>query len=141
MSALTVWEGLEEVLRTVDGLQGVILGEPTAAHDLPCLYGAYQQFERPLRNTPPARNLVGMQHTFLLRLLVRWQDNAEAERELLTLLDAIPDAIDADPRLGGRLDRGVAAVEAGIAGFITLGGVLHRVVDYTCRVLEKREGL
>lgn len=139
MSALTVYTGLEAVLLQIDGLNAVILGEPTAVHDPPLLYVAYQEFDRPLRNSPPARNLVGMAHTFALRLVIQWVDNPEAERQLLTLLDEIPDAIDADPRLDSQLEKGIARVTTGLAGFATIGGTLYRIVDYTLEVLEKRE--
>lgn len=139
MSAVTVWQGLEERLRTVDGLQNVLLGEPQSVHDFPAVYGAYEQFTHPLKNAPPARNLVGFEHTFLLRLVIRWVDNPQAEMQLLTLLTAIPLAIDADPKLGGRLLGGMANISDGAAGFADVGGVKHRVVDYTCHVLEKTE--
>ena len=55
MSALTVWQGLEERLRTVEGLQNVLLGEPQSVHEFPAVYAAYESFEHPLRNAPPAR--------------------------------------------------------------------------------------
>lgn len=140
MSAVTVWQGIEERMRAVDGLQTILLGEPQSVHDFPALYGAYLRFARPLRNTPPARNLVGMDHQFVLRLVVQWVDNPQAEMQLLSLLDAIPDAIDADPKLGGRLLGGMAYISEGAAGFAKIGRVDHRVVDYTLHVLEKREG-
>lgn len=139
MSALTIWQGLEERLRTVEGLQNVLLGEPSTVHEFPAVYAAYESFEHPLRNAPPARNLVGFDHTFGLRLVIRWVDNPQAEMQLLTLLDAIPLAVDADPKLGGRVRGGMAYVSDGAAGFAEVGGVKHRVVDYTCRVLEKWE--
>lgn len=140
MSALTVWQGIEERLRTVSDLQNVLLGEPQNLHDLPAVYGAYERFTHPLRNTPPARNLSGFEHVFALRLVIRWVDNAQAEMQLLTLLDAIPLAIDADPKLGGRIIGGQAFISEGITGFSTIGDARYRVVDYTCTVLEKREG-
>lgn len=139
MSAVTVWQGLEERLRTVDGLQNVMLGEPQSVHDFPAVYGAYESFTHPLKSTPPARNLVGFDHLFMLRLVIRWVDNPQAEMQLLTLLTAIPLAIDADPKLGGRLLGGMANISDGAAGFADVGGVKHRVVDYTCHVLEKTE--
>lgn len=139
MSALTVYAGLETVLLGIDGINAVILGEPTSVQEPPAIYVAYQSFDRPLRNSPPARNLSGMAHTFALRLVITWVDNAEAERELLSLIDAIPDAIDADPRLDGALTGGVARIESGLTGFATIAGTLYRIVDFTCEVLEKRE--
>lgn len=139
MSALTAWQGLEAAFRTIDGLRGITLGEPSGDLDLPAIYGAYQQFTRPLRNSPPARNQTGMGHIFACRLVIRWVENAAAEMQLITLLDAIPDAIDADPHLSGRVNDGMAWCPAGVSGFATIGGVLYRVVDYEVRVMHKIE--
>lgn len=139
MSAVTVWQGVEERMRTIDGLQTIMLGEPQSVHNFPALYGAYERFARPLRNAPPARNITGMDHLFVLRLVIQWVDNPQAEMQLLSLLDAIPDAIDRDPKLGGRVLGGMAYISEGAAGFAKIGGVDHRVVDYTLHVLEKRE--
>jgi hypothetical protein len=140
MSALTVAQGLQSVLREIAGLRSVILGEPTGSMELPALYLVYQEFDRPLRNSPPARNLTGMSHTFAARLCIQWVNNSNAEMQLLTLLDAIPDAIDRDPTLGGRVSKGVAWIDAGVSGFATIGGVVYRVVEYRVHALEKREG-
>jgi hypothetical protein len=140
MSALTVYQGLEERFRTVAGLRTILLGSPTGDLALPGLYTAYQQFTRPLRNAPPARNLTGMQHIFACRLVIQWVDLQAAEMQLLTLLDAIPDSIDLDPRLDGRLKKGMAWCSDGITGTADIGEVTYRVVDYTIHVDEKREG-
>jgi hypothetical protein len=141
VSAVTVWQGLEERLRTVDGLQNVLLGEPSSVHDWPAIYGAYERFTHPLKNSPPARGIVGFDHVFVLRLCIQWVDNPQAEMQLLSLLTAIPLAIDADPKLAGRIGGGMAHIDEGAAGFAEIGGVKCRVVDYTCQVLEKVEGI
>lgn len=140
MSALTVWQGLEERWRTIDGLRSIILGSPTGDLDLPGLYTAYSQFARPLRNAPPASNLTGMNHTFVARLVIRFVEYEQSEMQLITLLDAIPDAIDRDPRLGSRLNNGMAYCSAGITGFAAIGDVEYRIVDYTIIAIEKRSG-
>lgn len=140
MSALTVYQGLEERFRTIDGIRGISLGYPTGDLDLPALYIRYSTFDRPLRNAPPASNLTGMNHVFLVHLILRFVDYAQSEMELVTLLDEIPDSIDRDPRLGGRLSGGIARCSDGAAGFDTIGDVPYRYVAYTVRVLEKREG-
>lgn len=137
MSALTVYNGLAVRFATVSGLKAIILGEPTAAHETPCLYTAFERFERPMTGSPPADNLVAMRYFFTHRLVIRWQDNAEAELTLLTLLNAIPAAVDADPHLGGVLNKGVARISNGIAGFALIGSTKYRVVDYGSDVLEK----
>ena len=140
MSALTMYQGLEERYRTIDGLRSILLGSPTGDLDLPGLYTAYGQFDRPLRNAPPASNLTGMGHVFISRLVIRFVDYAQSEMELITLLDAIPDAIDRDPRLGGRLAGGMAYCGDAQTGWAEIGGVTYRIVDYTIRILEKRTG-
>lgn len=140
MSATTVYEGLAEIYASLAGVQNIILGEPTAAHELPAIYTAYMGFDRPLRNSPPANNLTGMRHTFMSRLLIAWQDQSEAEAQLLALLDTIPDAIDADPHLGGRLTKGMAWCATGVTGFVAIAGTTYRIVDYTITVMEKRQG-
>ena len=73
------------------------------------------------------------------RLVIRFVDYAQSEMELITLLDAIPDAIDRDPRLGARLAGGIARCSDGITGFAEIGGVTYRIVDYhDPRVRETR---
>jgi len=137
MSALTVYQGLEERFRTVSGLQNIILWEPTAAHALPALYTALERFERPMASQPPADNVTAMRYFFTHRLVIQWQDNAAAEMQLLTLLNAIPAAVDADPKLGNRITSGNARISDGIAAYIKIGDTLYRIVDYTGEVLEK----
>lgn len=137
MSALTVYQGLEERFRTVEGLRNIILGEPTATHDLPCLYTALEGFDRVLGGLPPADNLTGMTYRFAHRLVIRWQDRPEAEEELISFVNSIPAAVDADATLGHRLGRGNARISAGLAGFQKIGGTEYRVLDFLSEVLEK----
>lgn len=140
MSALICYQGLEERFRTVAGLRTILLGSPTGDMDLPGLYVAYQQFDRPLRNSPPARNVTGMHHIFAARLIIRRADFQAAEMQLLTLLDAIPDSIDLDPKLGARIASGMAWCADGVTGFAEIGGATYRIVDYTVHCMDKREG-
>lgn len=140
MSALTIYQGLEVRFRTIPGLANILLGEPTGVQETPALYTVYQQFDRPLRNSPPAQNLTGMTHLFAHRLVLQFVDNPQCEMQLLAFLDAIPDSVDLDPHLGGRLTKGMAFIGSGITGFATIGAVQYRIVDYLGTVLEKRTG-
>lgn len=133
MSALIVYQGLEERFRTIPGLQNIILGEPTALHELPCLYTAFYRFERTQHG-----QITGMRYYFVHRLLLRWQDFPQAEMQLITMLNLIPAAIDADQKLGGRLPDGLASITDGTTGFITIGETKYRIVDYTSNTLEKQ---
>lgn len=137
MSALTVWQGLEERFRTVSGLQNIILGESTALHELPCLYTVLESFERTMASLPPADNLTAMHYHFTHRLVIRWQDYQQAEMQLLSFINAIPAAVDADATLGGRITRGNVRITDGVAGFVDIGGVKYRIVDFATDALEK----
>ncbi len=139
MSATTVYEGLAEAFSGIVGIKNIVRGEPTAIHEAPAIFTAYAGFTRPLRNSPPARNLEGTSHSFTSRLVILWTDPDGAEAQLLDLVTAIPDALDADPHLNGRLSKGAASCQAGTTGYLTIANTLYRIVDYTITVLEKRE--
>jgi len=137
MTALIIYQGLEERFRTIPWLRNIILGEPTAAHELPCLYTGFDRAEFPLTNAPPARNQNIDTYFFLHRLMIRWQDNEAAEMQLITWLNDIPNAIRADPKLSGRLYGGIAHISNGVSGFQTVGDTKYRIVDYTSKIIEK----
>lgn len=137
MSATTVYQGLAEVLGTIPGIKTVRLGEPTAIHEPPAIYTVFADFDRSLAGQPPADNLTAMTYHFQHRLYLLWQDNEQATWQLLSYVNVIPAAIDANPRLGGRLGRGIAKMTRGDAGFITVGGTKYLVCDFTTEVLEK----
>jgi hypothetical protein len=137
MSALTVYQGLESVFRGVDSLRTIMLGEPTGDLDLPGLYTAFESFDRPLEGRPPGDNVTGMTYRFVHRLMIQWVDFQQAEMQLLTFINKIPFAVASDPQLGGRITSGVAKIVAGDAGFVTIGGVKYRVVDFRSETLEK----
>ncbi len=139
MSAVTVWQGLEERFRTIDGLKAIVLGEPTTISVTPLLYAGYANNNQLLRSNAPARNIDGIEHVFAVRLVFDYQENAQAEMQLLTMSDAVPAAIADDPRLGGRLNGGLARISDVVSGFDTIAQKRYRVLDYTCSVIEKRE--
>jgi hypothetical protein len=121
MSAATVWVGLEERFRTIDGLLGgVHLGEPTAIEQTPLLYAAYDNVDQVMRSTAPARNMDGLTHVFAVRLVFDQHANPQAEMQLLTLADSVPSAINDDPRLGGRLYGGVASSNRAVSGWANI---------------------
>lgn len=94
MSAVTVWQGLEERFRTIVGLAvPPILGEPTAIHATPLLYAGYASADQIMRSVAPAHNIDGLTHIFAVRLVFDDQDNPMAEMQLLTLADSVPQAI------------------------------------------------
>ena len=105
--------------------------EPTAIHDAPMLYLLLDGFERDTTVQP-----VRYTYRVLATLVIRWQDNEQAEKELLTLVNEVADALDADIGLGGALGGGVALVTGGDAGYATISGTIYRVVEYVVEVTE-----
>lgn len=133
MSPTTMYEGLAQCFATIPKIQNIVLGEPSAAHELPCLYTAYGNFHR-----DRIGQTVTMTHTFYHRLLIAWQDPEQAEAELLELAPQIPIAIDKDPSLDGRIATGgLAKTTDGITGFQEISGTKYRLVEYTTTVIEK----
>ena len=133
MSAEIVYAGLAERFATIAGIKRVLLGEPSAAHDLPLIYSGLAGFTR-----EQAGQVTGMRYRFQHRLVIRYQDSAAAERELLALIDAVPLAISADRQLGGRIASGLATITEAITGIAVIGGVSYRIADYTSETLVKR---
>ena len=138
MSAVLVWQGLAEAFRTIDGLTTILLGEPTSIQETPLLYAGYASADQIMRSQAPARNLDGITHLFAVRLVFDYQDNPQAEMQLLTLADSVPSAINADSRLGGRLAGGVAKSTSAISGFAMIAKKLYRVLEFEVTVIEKR---
>jgi len=134
-----MYQGLEERFKTINGLTNILLGEPTAIQDAPALYTALASFERSQHG-----QITAMRYRFTHRLIIVWQDNLQAEMQLLTLLNAIPASVDLSPTLGGRIVEGLAKVTGGDAGYAKIGETLYRVCDFVGDVLEKnavRSGL
>lgn len=135
-----MWQGLEERFRTIAGLTNILLGEPTAIHDTPALYTALVRFDRSQDG-----QVTAMRYIFTHRLIIRWQDGAQAEMQLLTLINAIAASLDTSPAtLGGRIVAGLAKMTAGDAGYMPIGDTLYRICDFQSDILEKaavRSGL
>jgi hypothetical protein len=73
----------------------------------------------------------------LHRLLVPWQDNEQAEIQIMPFVDSIVDALDADPTLGGVITSGYAQITDIEALWVTIGGVEYRALDFYSLVIDK----
>jgi hypothetical protein len=131
MSAATVWQGLEERFKTIEGIAAIVLGEPTSIQATPLLYAGYAGATQIARSTAPAHNLDALNHEFAVRIVF--------EMELLTLADSVPSAINDDPRLAGRLHGGMARALLAFSGYAVVAKKLYRVLDFTVTVIEKAE--
>ncbi len=129
MSYSDVLEGLKERLDTLATLTNVLTYAPTSVHETPMVYMLYDRSE--YSHNQPAK----VSRYFInVRLVVRWQDNEQAELQVIPFIDSIPGAVLADPHLGGRIVGGMAMITDGEGGFATIAGVEYRVVDFTANV-------
>jgi hypothetical protein len=87
---------LQERLETVDGLKYVLCGAPTAVHDTPMAFFLYGNGAR-----PPGGQVKIDTYVVLIRVLVQWQDNKEAELELAPFINSIPDVFKPAPGPSG----------------------------------------
>lgn len=134
MTYLTCLEGLEAVLATVSGITVLLRGEPQAVQDTPLLYSLFDSFDEEDSDNAAHKSI---RWRTLHRLCIPWQDNPEAEAQLIAFLESIPDAVAANPKLSNRLHHnGYARITAGDAGFVTIANIEFRTCDFFSEVLE-----
>lgn len=144
--------GIQERLEAVPGLALVLPGEPSSmpvdADDVPITPLAYYLFAG--TEGLPQRPKRGDKHLVMIRVLVRWQDNANSELELAPFADSIPDAFDPDihqadvngyplPTLGGRVAMAqLRSADSGEqSGFHTIADVPYRSITWTLTITRK----
>lgn len=137
-----VIEGLHERFLTIDGFpayneDGVLINllayEPAVVQHTPMIYSLLVGFER-----VKSGQLTEMRYRILHRLLIQWQDNEEAELELMPLVQRVPASVDLDPTLGGRVTLGSGAfVGRGESGFTTISTTKYRCLDFISTVSTK----
>ena len=128
MSYEDVVEGLVERLETIVSLKSVLPYTPTAIHDWPMAYLLFNRGQYILAAQSTNRYFV------TVRVVVGWQDWGVAEEQIMPYVDEVPEAIHADPQLGGRLTSGIAMVTEAEGGWASIGNVESRVIDFEVNV-------
>lgn len=131
MSYEDVTEGLNERFATVAAIAVILDHEPTAVHETPLIYSILDSFERSVQGTH-----VRTTYRTLHRLCLAWQDSATTEAQLRALVDAVPEAVEDSPKLGGRMRPGDAQIEMGEAGWVRIGETTCRYIDFVSTVVE-----
>lgn len=116
--------GLTTRFQTVSGLT-VLDHEPTSVHSDPLLYSLFERY-----TIDSAGQIDKHVYRVLHRVCVAWQDNQGAEQALQPFLEAIPAAVNADPRLGGTLTQGYARIVECTGVYVVIGTVLCRGYDF-----------
>jgi hypothetical protein len=132
VSYATILEQLAIRLETVAGVERVITYEPTTIQLPPMIYLLLDRVDRSQKG-----QVTLMTYRIMARLLIKWQENAAAEAELTSYLNAIPASIDADPHLASSVPKGLASVPEMQAGFVLIGSTKYRTLDFFVKVIEK----
>lgn len=130
MSYATVLAALHERLAEVPGIGALIVGEPLTAQVSPLMYSMLRSFTRESQGT-----IVKIIYRTRHRLCVRYENPPEAEEVLIGFVNTIPAAICA-PHKWGRIPGGDMTITVGEAGFVTIGGIEYRSLDFTSEVIE-----
>lgn len=140
------WEaalpGIVERLSSIAGLT-VHVGAPTTVHAFPLVYFYYSRGS--IVRSP---QVDATRYVVVIQVVVRWQDNTEAERELAPFVNSIPAAFDARTRdanghtyttLGGRVNQSrIIDIRAdGSDGFPVIGETPLRGCLFELEILDK----
>lgn len=132
MSYNDVLAGLHERLATVPGIAVVLDHTPTSIQAVPTLFSVPDTCEVHRSGQTVAREYRTNHY-----LVFRWQDPAQANREMLPYLDSVPAAIDADPHLGGRLARGYASIDEWEIMWLDIANVTYLAVRFQSTAIER----
>lgn len=124
--------GLHGRFATIGTLKNILAFEPASVNATPMLYSLFVSMANNDRGQVKARTYRTMH-----RLVVARQDYAQAELLLNPYLESIPDAVKADPRLGGTLTSGLASIVEARGGYASINGVVYRIVDFFSEVVDK----
>lgn len=133
MSYATVLAGLDARFATVSGIVKILDYAPTSVQDTPLLYSLLDSVEMEGELTAGYRTY---HYRILHRLLFRWQDNEECEKELMPYVNAIVDAVEGDPQLGTPTPVGWAEIERVEGVWVTIAGIQYRGLDFYSHVIE-----
>lgn len=138
-----VVDGLHDRLLTIPDFpayndHGVLINllkyEPSEIQHTPTIYTLLDGFER----DNGSAQMTGMHYRILHRLLIQWQDNEQAELELMPFVHSVPAAIDQDRLLGGIVNLGSGAtIKSAQSGFIIFSDIKFRCLDFIVSVSTK----
>ena len=132
MSYSDVLDGLHTRFATVNGITAILKYEPTSIQAYPLLYSMLDSFD-----IARTGQVVAWHYRTLHRLVFRWQDNELALAELIPFVNAIPNAVEADKHLGGKLKSGLATIDEGEVMWAEIGGTECLTLDFYSTVVEK----
>lgn len=131
MSLADVLDGMDAIFQSVEGVALTLQSEPQSLADTPAIYSLVDRVTR-LQDGA----MVRVTYRILHRLCLLWQDPEASEAELIGLIDAIPLAVDANPTLSGVLDDDAAFIVSADTGWVKIGAVEYRTVDFVSECMQ-----
>lgn len=132
MSYTTIIAAIDTINAAITGIRRHYTYEPMTPVT-PCLYTVLGSI--PEMNQFP--HLEEIKYDILLRLLLRYTDAEKAEDDAVTFIDRIITAYRSAVALDGTLVDGTARLIGGRAGYIAVGSVIYRMIEFTLRVTER----
>lgn len=133
MNPEAIIAGLNTVLRGVKGVSLTLDYVPETIQQTAVVFTILDSFTQ-----SQSGQLLVTNYSFLSTLVVQWQDNRQAERELAKLVPRITAAIYADQQLGGALNSGIASVANGQRKYFVVDEKsVFLAFELTIAVLEK----
>lgn len=135
LSYTDIVTGHHERFATVLDASRLLKYEPSGIDNPPLLYTVLVSFE-----DAPQGQIAARRYRLMHRLVLLWQDNQQAEIELMPYVDSIPATINGSTlgrRLNDRLTAGLAIISEARAGYIQVSGVWYRSLDFFSTVVSK----
>ena len=132
MSYTTIIAAVDVVNAAITGIRSHYTYEPMTPAT-PCLYAILGSI--PEMNQYP--HMEEIKYDILLRLLLRYTNVEKAEDDAITFIDRIITAYRSAVQLDGTLTNGNARLIGGRAGYVAVGSVIYRLIEFTLRVTER----
>lgn len=132
MSYQTIIDQVDVINAAIEGIRETYKYEPMTPAT-PCLYTVLGSI--PEMNQFP--HMEEIQYDILLRLLLRYTNAEKAEIDAVTFIDRIITAYRSSVALDGVLADGTARLIGGRAGYVAVGSVIYRLIEFTLRVIER----
>lgn len=133
MSYEAIIAKIDTINAAIEGIRKTYTYEPMTPVT-PCLYTV-------LGSIPEMNQLTNQEeivYDILMRLLLRYTDAEKAEVDATTFIDRIITKYRSSIKLDGAISNGNARLIGARAGYIAVGTVIYRMIEFTLRVTERQ---